>query len=240
MLNLCRLGIIAVTLLALVAVSGCGSGSQMMSPTPASTANVRVLVGSASAGAVTVQVDGATVKNLAYPQDSGYMQVKIGSQMAVQVPGFGPNPMGVPTGNFAPGSNHTFMVDGWGTFGMSSMLLNDDMTAAPNGGVKLRIMVAAKMTGLNDVYIMPAGSLPSGAPTLSNIALNSVSSYQALPAGSYDVFVTAAGAPASVVFQAPTLALTAGQNRTLVLVNDCTATTCGVNPFKTITLADLM
>jgi hypothetical protein len=238
MFKLCRLGFISAAFLGLLLPSGCGGGGSQTPALPANTANLRVLVGSASAGAVTVQVDGAAVKSLTFPQDSGYMQVKVGSKVTVQIPG-GLPPQDVPTGNFASGSNHTFLVDGWGTFGMSTMLLNDDTTAAP-GSVKLRVMVAAKMTGLNDVYMMPAGSLPSGTPTLSNIALNSVSSYQVLPAGSYDVFVTAAGAPASVVFQAPTLALTAGQNRTLVLVNDCTATTCGVNPFKTITLADLM
>jgi hypothetical protein len=202
------------------------------------TASVRVVQGNATAGTISVTADGAVVAgSVPYLTVSGYMPVKVGSLLAVVSPAIKPASPSV-TINQPANSQNTFVLDGWGPFGTGFALLSDDMTAPTAGNAKLRI-VDGTPAGAVDVFVLPAGGTPAGAPTFSNFAFNSTSSYQTLPAGNYDVFFTTAGTT-TVLFHPATITLSAGQNRTLLLLNDCTPTACNtLTSFRSMTLPDL-
>ena len=70
------------------------------------------------------------------------------------------------------------------------------------------------------------------------MTFNNPSTYQTLAAGSYDIFFTSTGTT-TVLFDSGPMNFAAGQNRTFVLVNNCTPTACGQNTFTSILLADL-
>ena len=228
-----------------ILASGCGGGNMPMGSPPANTASLRVVQGNAAAGTMSLLVDGMTAgSSVTFPGSSGYMPVKVGAQVTLQPANIGPSSALTQTLNVPVNSRNTFILDGWGPFGFSTMMLADDMSPSPNGDPKLRVMDGATSSVPLDVYAMPAGTiLPSGTPALSSISFNSASSYLALPAGSYDLFFTVAisvgGSAGQVLFHTGTISLAANQNRTVILINDCTQTTCSANIFRSMLLADL-
>jgi hypothetical protein len=230
---------LAIAVLVVISsMMGCG-GSMNNTPVPipnTATANLRVVSMDPSTGLVTVTVGGKTIAtNLQYLGNTGYVSVPAGSatlDISNQIP-----PNGRMILNLAPGSQTTFFEDGWGTFESSTTFLTDDNIASPTSA-KLRIMNAA-VEGEGDFYLLPAGSTPSGTPLVSAPNFNSVTSYQVLAPGSYEVFVTFFQTPSQILFDSGPITLAAGQNRTVVVSSDCQPTTCGFDQFVSITLADM-
>lgn len=241
MTSLARFGLLAV--LAVVSMAlGCGGG-----PGPAGgagtsfgSASLRVVVLNPTAGTVNVSVDGSMVSsNLPYLGNTGYVPIKAGGagQLAI-------DPSGAPavspvntTLNLAPNSRNTFLLDGWTHFEQSTSLLTDDNASAPNSAAKLRIMDASLAAG-HDIYLLPAGSTPSGKPLVVLSAFNNTTSYQVLAPGAYEVFFTTSGTT-QVMFDSGPINLSANQNRTMIVLSDCQPTTCNVNTLTSMTLADL-
>jgi hypothetical protein len=224
---------------AILFMNGCGGS---MTHTPDATASLRVLQVNASAGTVDVLVDSAMVSSgLQYLTDTGYLTVKAGArQLVIQNPGSGNAPPWINNPiNLGSNTKNTFILGGWGVFQTTSTLLVDDTSPPANSGIKLRVAdVAARATVRLDVYLTPPGGTPSGSPLFSNLGLSSITSYQPLAAGSYDIFFTTTGTT-TTQFHTGTITFTAGQNRTLVLMDDCQPATCGTNVFRTVTLPDL-
>ena len=87
-------------------------------------------------------------------------------------------------------------------------------------------MNAAPGIGSADVYVVPAGSALSGAPTVAGLAYGQSSGYQGLAltttsgatAQDFTVFFTEPGTTL-VLVDSNQLAFTSGQNRTLVALN---------------------
>lgn len=220
-------------------LQGCGGMSNTPS-SPQATASFRFVQQDPSAGTVDVMMDSALVKgSVAYSTDTGYLTVNAGThQLLVQPPGGSPKPFVNGMVTLDSGTRNTFILGGWGSFGTVGMPLTDDTTPPASGGIKLRIVAATVETASYDIFVLQSPNTPSGAPTISPPIVPFASSYLALPAGTYDVFVTNFGAT-TVLFHTGPMTFSAGQNRTVVLSNDCLPTSCAFNSFKATTLVDL-
>jgi hypothetical protein len=99
-----------------------------------------------------------------------------------------------------------------------------DAATPASGQAKLRAVHGAFTAGTVDVYITAPGTklTSSVAPTLSQFTFGSVTSYLTVPAGSYQVQITATGTQSPVLINVPSVALTAGQLYTAIAV-DATA-----------------
>jgi hypothetical protein len=234
---------LASALIMVAATLGCG-GSQGTSGVSGGgdfgSANLRVVVLNPTAGAVNVSVDGAMVSsNLLYLGNTGYVPIKAGGAGQLDIETSNPVAVGPvrTTLNLPANSKNTFLLDGWAHFQQSSCMMTDDNTPAPNATAKLRIMDAS-LGVLHDIYLMPAGSTPSGTPLVTLSAFNNATSYQALTPGAYEVFFTRSGTT-QVLFDSGTITLAANQNRTMIVLSDCQPNTCNFNILTSLTLADL-
>jgi Domain of unknown function (DUF4397) len=234
---------LASALIMVAATLGCG-GSQGTSGVSGGgdfgSANLRVVVLNPTAGAVSVSVDGAMVSsNLLYLGNTGYVPIKAGGAGQLDIETSNPVAVGPvrTTLNLPANSKNTFLLDGWAHFQQSSCMMTDDNTPAPNATAKLRIMDAS-LGVLHDIYLMPAGSTPSGTPLVTLSAFNNATSYQALTPGAYEVFFTRSGTT-QVLFDSGTISLAANQNRTMIVLSDCQPNTCDFNILTSLTLADL-
>jgi hypothetical protein len=232
---------LASALIVVSATMGCGGsqGTSGNSGATLATASLRVVVLNPSAGAVNVSVDGTTVNsNLPYKGDTGYVPTKTpGGQLSMAPSNSGfVAPFTEPL-DLTPNSHNTFLLDGWAHFESSSSLMADDNTPAPNSAAKLRILDVS-LSVIRDIYLLPAGSMPSGTPLVALSAFNTATPYQTLAPGSYEVFVTRTGTT-QVLFDSGPISLTAGQNRTFVIFSDCQPNTCDFNVLTSLMLADL-
>jgi hypothetical protein len=95
--------------------------------------------------------------------------------------------------------------------------------------------VAASQQGV-DIYVVPTGQGIAGTnPVIANLAYQSASSYLSLSAQSYDVTVTVRGTQSIINNLTGTYPLTAGQIRTLVILDAST----GGGPYGLLELNDL-
>jgi hypothetical protein len=206
---------------------------------PVSSASLRVVVLTPSAGAVNVSVDGSTVStNLPYLGSTSYVLIKAGraGQLDIETStNFGVGPVHA-TPNLTADSKNTFLLDGWGNE-QSTSVMTDDNTPAPNGAAKLRI-VDASLDVLHDIYLMPAGTTPSGTPFARLTSLNTATNYQVLAPGAYEVFVTFTGTT-QIVFDSGPVNLAAGQNRSMIVLGDCQPDSCNFNVLRSMIMADL-
>jgi hypothetical protein len=98
------------------------------------------------------------------------------------------------------------------------LVLTDDNTPA-EGQAKLRVANVAPSAGGVDVYVTaPAADITALAPTLTNVTYRSASGYLPVAPGAYQIRLTTTGTK-TVVLDATTAALTAGQIRTLVALD---------------------
>lgn len=238
MAKLSNYSVLAGALIMVSSAVGCG-GNQQSGGGNFGSASLRVLVLNPSAGVVQVSVDGTMVSsNLPYEGDTGYVPIKTpGGQLSmapsnsVTVPPF-TEPL-----TLAPSSHNTFLLDGWAHFESSSNFLADDNSPAPNSAAKLRILDAS-LSVIRDIYLLHAGSTPSGTPLVPLSAFNNATPYQTLAPGNYEVFVTKTGTT-QILFDSGPITLAAGQNRTLIIFSDCQPNACDFNVLTSLMLADL-
>jgi len=236
--RLMKPALVLLFLAAILIISSCGGN--MMGTTTANMASLRVVQANSSAGSVNLMVNGMAVSsNLMFPNSTAYMSIDVGSQLSLQASNLSQSAALSSMFNVPASSRNTLVLDGWGPFGFSTMMLSDDMSASANGNPKLRVMNGATLSGPFDVFVIPTGNVPAGAPTISAEAFNMASGYLTLPAGSYDVFFTVMGDPTHILFHSASIMLGMNQNRTLVLMNNCSATACSPNVFRSSVLADM-
>lgn len=193
-----------------------------------------------TAAPVNVSVDGSMVSSsLPYLGDTGYVPIRAGGAGRLQIETSNPVAVGPVdmTPNLPANSKNTFLLDGWAHFESSSSLLTDDNTPAPNSAARLRILDAS-LSVIHDIYLLPAGSTPSGTPLVALSAFNNATAYQTLAPGNYEVFVTRTGTT-QLLFDSGPITLAAGQNRTLVIFSDCQPNACNFNVLTSRMLADL-
>lgn len=238
MAKLSKYSFLAGALIMVSSAVGCGGNAQSGSGNFAS-ASLRVLVLNPSAGTVQVSVDGTMVSsNLSYKGDTGYVPIKTPGGQLSMAPSNSVTvtPFTAPL-DLTPNSHNTFLLDGWAHFESSSNLLTDDNSSASNSAAKLRILDVSLSVN-RDIYLLPAGSTPSGTPLIALSAFNNATAYQTLTPGNYEVFVTRAGTTQVLLDSGP-ITLAAGQNRTFVIFSDCQPNTCDFNVVTSLMLADL-
>jgi hypothetical protein len=223
-------------LLAVTLFSGCGGNNSM---TMQATSSLRVVSANASEVSINVLIDGASVaNNITFLKNTGYISVPAGAhQITLQGWGNPPNESFMAT--FPDNGRSTLFFGGWGPFSSSAGVIADDTSSAASGNFKLRIVDTTVSVSL-DAYFLPAGTPPGGTPTFSPVTFseNSPSAYISLPAGDYHVVFTDFQT-LNVEFDTGPITFSAGQNRTLMLVSNCEATSCTPKNYISMTLDDL-
>jgi Domain of unknown function (DUF4397) len=211
----------------------------------------RVLDASTSPNPVNVVVDGETVaSNVPYPMCvyeicqtlSAYATVKSGGvSFALEAPSDPTNvaPSQFQKLNLASNTQSTFVLGPPTSFAVNApnagyLILDDDVPAA--NAVKIRIAnVDPTGPALLSAFILPAGTSPSGDPTISNVALGTASNYVTVPPGSYNVWFViqepSLGAPSSPYTPWGPTTYPANQNFTVYLMQE-------LDIFRGVILAD--
>lgn len=209
-------------------------------------AQVRFVHAATDTAGIDITVDGKNVATdlvfAGISPSSGYTTVNAGNR-AVQV---------FPTGNttdaiiksnisFSSQKEYTMLVSGLTnsiTEPVAAVLVTDDNSAPTSGNIKLRVIHDSNFGPAQlDVYIVSPGTDISGiTPNISGLPLQQASGYQSLTAATYEVIVTdtADGSKTRLVDQS--YPLTAGQIRTLVILDVQNGTTISSVPLE---LSDL-
>jgi len=121
------------------------------------------------------------------------------------------------------------------------VLLTDDNAPPPSGDAEIRVVHASPSApGSVDVYLVPTGSdISNAAATISGLMFQQASRYQSLSAATYayvlyTVIVTPSGSKTPFINQGYTLS--AGQIRTLVLVDASDSKTPSQTPLALVDL----
>lgn len=171
---------------------------------------LRVLHASPDAPNVDVLVDGAAaLTNVPFQAGSGYLSLPAGARR-LQVA-----PTGTTTAvidvqpTLEANKSYTAIAIG-NVAAIEPLLLEDTRAPVPAGETRLRVVHAAPAVGLVDVYLSaPGASLAGLAPTLDDVPFKGATGQLTVPAGDYQVRITA-GAGGAPVFDTGTITLPAG------------------------------
>ena len=180
---------------------------------------VRVIDASFKANGVDVYfVKEPIAYNVGSSSFTNYVQVSPGVQ-TVTVYQSGTQKAGAQlNSNFTSGEQYSVLLTDQGD-GYQAAILPDKGVPPPVGQVSLRFLDEASNIGTVDIYAVPDGTkLEAAAPLMTGVTAGTTGNYLELPAGKYNVTVTAAGEIVPM-YTSSLLAFTDGQVRTLVLVN---------------------
>jgi hypothetical protein len=210
---------------ATIFTAGCGDNGH---------AQLRVVHASPDAPNVDVLVDSKTVlTNVAYETASNYLTVGAGSRK-IEVRATGTS-QDVINATVSLSRNKYYTVLAVNKLAnITPLVLTDDNTPPASGQIKLRLVHASPTAGPVDIYVEAPGAGVTGSPTLTNVPFKAASSYLAVPAGSYEVYVTPTGTK-TVALDSGSLSLSAGQIRTAVALD----APGGGTPLTAIVLKDL-
>ncbi len=210
---------------ATIFTAGCGDSGH---------AQLRVVHASPDAPNVDVLVEGKTVlTNVAYETASNYLTVGAGSRK-IEVRATGTS-QDVISATVSLSRNKYYTVLAADKLAnITPLVLTDDNTPPASGQIKLRLVHASPTAGPVDIYVEAPGAGVTGSPTLTNVPFKAASSYLAVPAGSYEAYVTPTGTK-TVALDSGSLSLSAGQIRTAVALD----APGGGTPLTAIVLKDL-
>jgi len=223
--NLLLLTMTMVVVGATIFTAGCGDSGK---------AQLRVVHASPDAPNVDVLVDGKTVlSNVAYETASKYLTVSAGPRkIEVRATGTSQDVINA-TVTLTRNEYYTVLaVDKLAN--ITPLVLTDDNTPPASGQIKLRLVHASPTAGPVDIYVEAPGTGVTGTPTLTNVPFKAASNYLAVPAGSYEVYVTPTG-KTTVAIDSGSLAISAGQIRTAIALDPPP----GSAALKAIVLSDL-
>jgi hypothetical protein len=217
------IGVFALCVAAVVTV-GCGGGNK---------AKLRVMNAIPDQSAANVLLDGSSVSSsLSYGNATDYMSTAEGSRH-FQIEPSGSTNVIIDQTLTLNSSTNTTVIGADFSATSTGVVLADDITAPSSGNIKLRLVNASPNLGTVDIYVVaPGTSLNSVSPTISSLDFKSASDYQSLAAGSYEIFFTPHGSTFAFL-DTGAISLTAGQNRTIVAINNLSG------GFKIVTLNDL-
>lgn len=192
---------------ATIFTAGCGDSGH---------AQLRVVHASPDAPNVDVLVDGKTVlTNVAYETASNYLTVSAGSRkIEVRATGSSNDVINA-TVSLTRNKYYTVLAADK-LANITPLVLTDDNTPPASGQIKLRLVHASPTAGPVDIYVEAPGTGVN--PTLTNVPFKAASDYLAVPAGSYEVYVTPTTTK-TVALDSGSLALSAGQIRTAVALD---------------------
>jgi hypothetical protein len=196
------------------------------------TARAQILHASANAPAVNVFVDGAeALSKVDYKQGSGAVRLNAGSH-EIRVDGITPTG---PATVIGP-ANLTFAADTLYTIvalndvaSIEPLILEQPDTFPPAGSARVRVVHAAPMAPTVDVYATTPGADLSASAPVGTFSFKENLGPIEVPAGNYQLRVTAAGNPAAVVFDSGTIAL---QDRDNLVISAVENTTTGASPIS--------
>lgn len=201
---------------------------------PSSTAHLRVIHASPDAPAVDVLVEGKTlITGLEYGNASDYHNVASGTR-TVSVNETGTvNALITASPTFKKDSSYTIIAaDLVAT--AQPLVLEDDLSSPAAGNAKVRLVHGSPGAGLVDIYITaPGADISALIPTFSNVAFAANTGYSEVPAGDYQVRVTAAGTK-TVAIDTGTLTLASGEIATAVALDEAG----GGSPFTAVVFTD--
>lgn len=203
-----------------VALAGCSDDDD----SPARAA-LRVLHASPDAPAVNILVNGdAVIEGLDYRSGSGFLNVNPGSyDLAVEAIIPGGNAVVIDVSDVALASNTDYTVIAIGTVAGASLeplVISNMRSRVPGGQLRAQVVHAAPNAPAVDVYVTAPGVGLGGQSPLGSFAFGEELGPVTVPSGSYQVRVTPAGDPGSVVFDSGTLSLAAGADLLLAAVQN--------------------
>jgi hypothetical protein len=226
------LGVALICLGAVFLTVGCGS----------SKARFRFVQASTSVPTnVDLFVDGKSLQTaIGFGQTATYRSVTSGSRkFELFATGTTTNPYVSATVSLGSGDNTLIAENAFTAIGLAPF--TDDNTAPTTGNVKLRFIQASPTvapTGQGiDVYVVPTGTPIAGFnPQIQNLMYpNASNTYLSLSAATYDVVMTVTGTQNIINSLTATYALTAGQIRTIVVLDSQN----GGGPYGLLELNDL-
>ena len=224
------LGLALICLGAALLAVGCGSSNSRYRFVQASTSIPTN---------VDLEFDGKNVQTaIGFGQAASYHSSSSGShKFAVFATGTTTNPY-VSSSVSIKGDTTLIAENPFASIALS--VYTDDNTAPTKGNVKVRIIQAAPTVAASgqgvDVYVVPTGQGIAGSnPLVSNLTYQSASNYLSLSAQTYDVTVTVRGTQSIINSLTGSYPLTAGQIRTLVILDAPT----GGGPYGLLELTDL-
>mgnify|MGYP001546949629 FL=1 len=224
-----------ILLLASLGLVACDSDNDPTSPArpdPVSFADVQVLHGSADAPAVDVLVDGAVaVSALDYKASSGWIELPEGTY-SIEVQGI------LPDGNATVIGPVDLQFDGVTRYTVAAVndvatieavLLEQPRVAVSAGSARLFVLHGSAAAPTVDVYVTaPDADLTAEAP-VGTFSFKETIGPAEVPAGDYQIRVTAAGDPAAVVYDSGTITLNDADDFVVAAVPNTSGGTAAIN-----------
>ena len=199
-----------------------GSSDKPLVGTP--TSRVQVLHASPDAPAVNVAIGSTNLSGVDYKSGSAALVVKAGT-LTVKVDGIVPGGTATVIGpvdvNFMEKKIYSILAIG-DVATIHPLIIEQPDTAVATGSVRLRLVHAAPMAPRVDVYLTAPGADLSGAAPVGSFSFGENLGPVEVPAGSYQVRVTAAGNAAAVVFDSGTIDLTSARSLLIAAVQNST------------------
>ncbi len=219
------------SLAAMLALAACSSddGVATSPPVPAPAPekfNIQVLHASPDAPAVNVLVNGSTaVPGLEYKQGSAAISLAVGSY-DIQVDGNTPGGMVT----VIPSTNLTFVADTLYSVvavgdvaNIEPVILEQPDGAVTAGNAQVRILHAAPLAPQVTVYATAPGADLTTEPAVGTFSFKEDLGPIQVPAGDYQIRVTLANQPGSVVFDSGPITLGDGNDLLVAAVENTTA-----------------
>ena len=182
----------------LVALAGTGSLELLDTNTPTS---LQVVHASPDAPAVDVIVDGnVLVPGLEFPDATPFVEVPGGTYNVTVTVANNPGAIAIGPVDLDLDSGTRYSVFAVGELAnIEALILADDPRSVATNA-KVRIVHASPNASDVDIYVTAVGAdINSETPTLSNIPFKANTGFLALPAGDYDVTVTATGTKTAAI-----------------------------------------
>jgi hypothetical protein len=230
-----KLKLLTLLLATSALTAACSDDENNNNTGPDGQARVRVVHASPDAPAVDVLVDdAAALSDVPYLAASDYVELADGGHN-VKVNAAGTSTTVIDADvDLADGADYTVIASGL-LEAIEPIVLEDDNSTPAAGTVRVRAIHGAPSAPAVDIYVTaPEAELDVVTPALSNVVFGDVSDYLEVPAGDYQVRVTAAGTK-TVVIDSGALTLTGGQVRTAIAVD----ATGGGPPFDLLVLQDV-
>ncbi|MEO0614661.1 MAG: DUF4397 domain-containing protein [Pseudomonadota bacterium] len=211
-----------VLALALLSVAGCDVFDDDDDDVVLESATIRVLHASPDAPDVNVLIDGDTfVAGAPYKAGTGFSVVRPGTY-SVQVDGITPG--GTATVISADvtldADTETTVIAAGDVANIAPLLITNERSAVTGGNLRATVVHAAPDAPTVDVFVTaPSADLAASAP-LGTFSFGESLGPVEVPAGDYQIRVTLAGAPGSVVYDSGTLSLADGLNLLLAAVEN--------------------
>ncbi|HEY6181288.1 MAG TPA: DUF4397 domain-containing protein [Terriglobales bacterium] len=215
MLNGLTRAVALLALLGTVFAAGCGGGGA------SNKTNFRIMNATPDQTSITALLDGTSfASSITYGSSNTYAQTDSGSRHLQIEPSSSSTVFLDQTINLAGGTSNTAIIANLSSTG-NAILLTDDNTASTTiGNIKLRIVNAAPGLPTVDVYVLPSGTpITNATPKITSLSFESSSQYLDMPAGSYSIVFTPPGS-LFAYFNTGDIAFVAGQNRTIVAINN--------------------